>query len=198
MNIPISTKREHSSGDGDAAVEIVPPEIRRVLGKPPLLPGESEESFEELLALVVSALKPNNMLEWISAWDVSSLTFEIRRLQRWKAALFWREHKGSLKSVLEQDIGFHAGPLISQWSAGEARAREKVRALLEAHEFGREEIAIMTLHRYDSFVERIDNTIAKISSRRDAALRELDRRRDRMAERLRRDLEVVDLAPTSK
>ncbi len=199
-----SVKPARSSGEESAAAEIVPAEVRRLLGEPLLYPGESVEEFYEMLAQVAAWLKPKG-IEWIWVWEFTNLTVEIWRLRRLKAAWFWREQDRSLNAALDADHKFEpqaSGYLYEEFAQQARRIRQelrqKARSAFDAQPFKPEIILATTLNQHHDFLDRIDDRIEKSSLRCDVALRELERSRDKAAERLKRRPNVEDLELVTK
>lgn len=118
-----------------------------IFGPPPLLEGEDENAYNELLAHVSGAVKPGDIIEEIWIRDIVDLTWEIFR---------WRALKTKhLPDVVSPD------PL--------------------------------NVFECDfSKIERVDRLITIAEGRRNAALREMDRRRSTLAQTLRDKVKNVD------
>jgi hypothetical protein len=55
-----------------------------LFGPPPLLPGESTQSYDELLGRVCAAAKPANVIEEMFVADVVALQWQVLRWRRLK------------------------------------------------------------------------------------------------------------------
>ena len=103
-------------------------------------------------------------------------------------------HEGlrDLLASIGQEPGL-AGQLSESWAARNREAIAEVDALLEAAQISKEAIIAQTLMLKIDVVERIDRMITTSDSRRDAILREVDRRRAAFADRLRQGAnDIVD------
>jgi hypothetical protein len=65
----------------------IPPEIRALLGPPPLLISEDPAAYEALLATFGAKMRPTDEIEWIYLKDCVDLTWEIQRYRRAKAGI---------------------------------------------------------------------------------------------------------------
>lgn len=74
--------------------------IRPFISTPPLLPGETEQQFVNLLLLMVIDIKPLSNIEWICASDLSHLLWDIQRYRRWKNAVIMQNRAGAVQEAL--------------------------------------------------------------------------------------------------
>ena len=63
------------------------PELRQILGSPPLYEGESEENYDHLYERLRSTVSPADVIEELWVRDVVDLVWETLRLRRLKARL---------------------------------------------------------------------------------------------------------------
>jgi hypothetical protein len=135
------------------AVMAIPGDIRDIWGDPPLLRNEDPEIYDKLAGQISQAVGPIDVIEWLWVKDVLDLSWEIRRLRRFKTMLIQLER---------------------------ATKEEKYRAYFET-EPGETRLFLANLDHW----EKIDNLLAVAEARRAVALREIERRRASVAERLR-------------
>ena len=135
------------------AVMTIPEDIREIWGDPPLLRNESAETYEMLARQISQAVGPTDVIEWVWVKDILDLSWEIRRLRRFKTILI------ELERITKEDK-FQA---YFETEPGETR---------------------LFLNNLDHW-EKIDNLLAVAEARRAVALREIERRRASLAERLR-------------
>jgi hypothetical protein len=131
----------------------IPADIRDIWGDSPLLRNEDPEIYEKLAGQISQAVGPIDVIEWLWVKDVLDLSWEIRRLRRFKTMLIELER---------------------------ATKEEKDRAYFET-EPGETGLFLRNLDHW----EKIDNLLAVAEARRAVALREIERRRASLAERLR-------------
>ena len=163
------------------------PELRQILGPPPLYEGESEENYNQLYDRVRRTVLPEDTIEEIWVRDVVDLTWEILRLRRLKAKLMDAAASQGLENILDT-LGTNfitRGKLIESWASGDTDAKKDVDHLLKKAGFDKATIEAQTLSaRLDDF-DRIDRLIMQSEGRRNAVLREIDRHRDTVARRMR-------------
>ena len=135
------------------AVMAIPEDIREIWGDPPLLRNESAETYEMLARQISQAVGPTDVIEWVWVKDILDLSWEIRRLRRFKTMLIELER---------------------------ATKEEKHQAYFET-EPGETGLFLRNLDHW----EKIDSLLAVAEARRMVALREIERRRASLAERLR-------------
>lgn len=71
------------TGEGeDVATSVIPPHIRRLLGDPPLLRGESKEEFNALLEQLALEANPKDFTSWLLVAEKAAKLWEYGRLQR--------------------------------------------------------------------------------------------------------------------
>jgi hypothetical protein len=131
----------------------IPEDIREIWGDPPLLRSEDPETYEKLARQISEAVRLIDAVEWLWTKDILDLSWEIRRLRRFKIVLLDLER---ITKENKYQAHFETEP-------GETRLFLNNIALWE----------------------RIDNLLAVAEARRAAALREIERRRASVAERLR-------------
>ena len=79
----------------------IPPEIRALLGEPPLLSSEDPSAYEALLATFAARMRPTDEIEWIYIKDCVDLTWDIQRIRRAIAGIIDVTRKEALRSILE-------------------------------------------------------------------------------------------------
>jgi hypothetical protein len=168
---------------------------RAIFGRLPLIRGESGCAYDELCARIAASVKPKDFIEEIWVRDIADLSWEVFRLRRVKAKLWTSQMAIAIRSALQGVCGeAEAKKLSRQWETGAIDQIDQLTPTIEAI------TADAFLAKSEEF-ERLDRTIMKAEARRNAALREVERRRFSMAQALRRasddvvDAEFVDVAP---
>jgi len=77
----------------------IPGDISSLFGDPPVLSTENRKIYSDLLCKVTQAVKPNNTIVWMLIKDVVDLSWEIRRLRRYKAQLIEIERRSRLDAI---------------------------------------------------------------------------------------------------
>jgi hypothetical protein len=162
-------------------LSLIPPDIQRLWGPSPVLASENREAYQRLALEIARSVKPNDVLEWLMVKDVVDLSWEIRRLRRFKAKLIEiRPDQLSPERISRQREG-----------AGREIALGVILEDAVAEDF------VVVLQDY----AQMDSLLASAESRRAAALREVERWRDSFASRVRKasdeviDGEIVDDFP---
>jgi hypothetical protein len=171
-------------------------------GRPPLLESEDAAKYDELLARVTETVRPSDWIEKIWIQDIVDLSWGVWRLRRLKmnlhiasipdaiAKMLVRPGKPEFITDVEGESGIvfagrifpaEAQELAQKWAAKDPSAVEEVKRLLAAHGQSMDTVEVRALVLALDSIERIDRSIMNMEMRRNAALREIDRRRDHKA-----------------
>jgi hypothetical protein len=171
-------------------------------GRPPLLESEDAAKYDELLARVTETVRPSDLIEEIWIQDIVDLSWEVWRLRRLKmnlhiasipdaiAKMLVRPGKPEFITDVEGESGIvfvgrifptEAQELAQKWAAKDPSAAEEVKGLLAAHGQSMDTVEVRALVLALDSIERIDRSIMNMEMRRNAVLREIDRRRDHKA-----------------
>jgi hypothetical protein len=171
-----------------------------LFGPPPILEGETEKAYWELLKRVFCALEPADFIEELWARDIVDVSWNIARLRRMSSALLAARvrHQADQKatSLVEVDPELMNGSneqkqemerlldrsANSSWEARKAqypRAAERYMKLWEAARsvLNLKEIQATAIIDGIDSIERIEALIMIAERRFDAVIRELDRHR---------------------
>lgn len=174
-------------------------DMQALLGPPPLLDGEDAEAFGALHAQLSTAVAPSDVIEHMWVRDVVDLLWETLRLRRLKTQLVQASAHQGLDKILEPRVEWITRKrLVEGWATRDPQSMRDVRAVLK--KAGLEESAIhaQTVEVKLETIEKIDRLIAVSEARRNAALREIDRRRDTLAQRLRQATQTIEDAEYSE
>jgi len=171
-----------------------------LLGGSPLIRGENVRSYDELLERICATLQPRDSLEEIWIHDIVDLVWETFRLRRAKASLMTDAARRELERQLD---AIHPGAhqITIEWAAGGADAAVEVERLLASAGLSMDRIVAHAMSNALHNMERLDRMLVSVEGRRGAALRELDRHRAPLAQKLRcaiaqaEDTELVPDAP---
>ncbi len=189
----------------------IPPEIRALLGEPPLLNSEDPSAYEALLATFGAAVRPTDPIEWIHVKDCVDLTWEIRRIRQAKAGIIDVTRKEALRSILESilekgNLELDKGRISeADLKADEWYTCPEVREELIAHmaRYGLDEKAItaQALALRSRELAKLEHMLASAELRRSSMFREIAAYRGLFSCRLRYEIESLDeevsLAPPS-
>jgi hypothetical protein len=172
---------------------IASPQIRDLLGPPPLVEGEEAGAYEALAERIRFAVEPGDVLEEFWVRDVLDLVWETLRLRRLKAKLFQAGGRKGLVEILRPHVSvFDLGGLADSWARREPKALKKVDAVLEQAGLDADAIVAKTLEVSLDTFEKIDRMIMQTEVRRNGILREIDRHRDVLAQRLREKVQAIE------
>jgi hypothetical protein len=151
-----------------------------------LFEGEDSAGYEELLARVSGAIRPADIIEEIWIRDIVDLTWETLRLRRARAAFLATSRHLGVQRVLQPLCGYaKANDLSEQWARREDEAVAAVDRHLATAGLTMDAVLGQTLYVKVDVVEKMDRMIASAEIRRNATLREIERRRSGLAARLR-------------
>jgi hypothetical protein len=151
----------------------------------PLLVTESKNEFDELHGAFIDAVKPQDMIERMYTECIAYLTWENRRMHRYRAATINAGIRNALQSVLmrllpeDQEFGqkvARANELVRGWSSDQASRNRVLELLNQNHQ---DVSAIEAQGIRDSFedLERIARLLAtqesRATTRRQRSLRAL-------------------------
>jgi hypothetical protein len=175
-----------------------------------------------LLARISAAVKPSDTIEEIWVRNIVDFTWECFRWRRLKTSLLADtvpneledalEHLVRKRSTVEEDTehlpklnsDFATSPpsrqrklankLVKKWAARDPAAIERVNKLLaSANKTIDTVMARVFVESFDE-IDRIDRSITTTEARRNAVLREIDRRRTALAQALRQTLHEAEEA----
>ena len=204
-----------AAGRSTKADREIPADVEALLGLPPILRNEDVATYKQLRSRVAEAVAPTDFIEWLWLRDVVDLSWEIQRLRRFKALLIDLKIEarvappqggdGLLRSA-QPPLHYGLGTYIDPPEDREEKARERQEkqreeqakrreALLDhyrklaATEIGAAGLFLESLGRY----EQLDKLIDSAESRRNAVLRDIEKRRESLASRLRKAAnEIID------
>ena len=163
-----------------------------IFGPPPLLDGESQEVYDALLARVTGTVNPKDIIEEIWVHDVVDLVWEILRLRRLKVALLSSSAGRGLNKLYDDRDKYGMGSLIARWSAREPAAVKKVEQFLKDHGLTMDAVMAHSFVACLDEIERIDIAISRAEARRNAAQREIERRRSVFGQTLQRAVQQIE------
>jgi hypothetical protein len=186
-------------------------------GPPPLLRGENGAAYDDLLARVSGQLKPSDIFEEIWTRDLVDIFWEGLRWRRYLAHFLDAMLPTVLEAILKPLVkdeptapargrsfvsrinAAHAALVVEQdlvrlWASGDAAAIKRVEELLASVGLTMDHVAAKTAAGLLDKVEGFNRLIASTEWRRDALLREIERRRSAFAKNLPRKVEQIENA----
>ncbi len=160
---------------------------------PNVILGESKEVHKEFLLHLFGELNPRGLLEEAWVEDVFDHVWNLLRYRNLKTALLNAAAYQGLQRILTPLIGpTDAVALATQWHAKDANAIGEVDDILRSAGLSFEAVMAQTLAIKLPEIEDIDRLIAEKEAQRNAALRELDRHRALLGEKVRQAIERVE------
>jgi hypothetical protein len=189
--------RRASANQADASrtasdVRVFPRDLGSLFAHRPLIQGEDEADYDDLLSKVTTAVAPTDVIEAMWVKDIVDLMWESQRLRRLKASLLMVARDKAIDRLSELTdgplsgigTGFFSG-FGSGKEKGHVQAMEERERKLMKQGFDVNAIMAQALSDRLGDVERIDRMIASADARRNKTLTEIDRRRDATTRRLR-------------
>jgi hypothetical protein len=164
-----------------------------LFGPPPLFDGEDTEIYDQLLREISTAVMPADVLEDIWVRDVVDLTIEVLRLRRFTANLMKANAYKGLSETLAPLVGrSHAETLAEGWAARKSDVVEEVNKTLTSAGLTTDSILAQTFSLKVNDIERMQHLMALAETRRNATLREIDRHRQTLGQKLRRAAQQLE------
>jgi hypothetical protein len=127
------------------------------------------------------------------ARDLVDLTWDAFRLRRLKASVMTTNaHKGLSETLAPLVGGSDAQTLAEAWAARQSDVVEQVDKALGTAGLNMDAVMAQTLCLKLDEIERIDRMIAISEARRNTTLREIDRHRETLGQKLRRAMEQLE------
>jgi hypothetical protein len=168
-------------------------ELPMLFGPPPLFDGEDTEIYDQLLKEISTAVTPADIFEDIWVRDVVDLTIEVLRLRRLKVNLMMTNAYKGLTETLSPLVGrMQAETLAEGWAARKSDVVDEVNKTLTSAGLSTDSILAQTFSLKLNDIERIEHMTALEEARRNATLREIDRHRQTLGQKLRRAAQQLE------
>jgi hypothetical protein len=163
-----------------------------LFGPPPLFDGE-DEIYDQLVIEISTAVTPADIFEDMWIRDVVDLTLEVFRLRRLTANLMKANAYKGLSETLAPLVGrSQAETLAEGWAARKSDVVEEVDRTLTSAGLTTDVILAQTFSLKVNEIERIQHMTALAEARRNATLREIDRHRQTLGQKLRRAAQQLE------
>jgi ribosomal protein L12E/L44/L45/RPP1/RPP2 len=173
-------------------------DVDDLLGPPPLLPSESVADYEGLRARLRAKIVPRDVVEEIWLRDILDLQWEVLRMRRLKSRILSSGRPTGLQSLLDRRVVcYELSKLVDGLGRGEKETIKQIEKVLKQFGLSVDDIDAHTLLKTLDPLERIDRTISHAESRRNNAVREIEKSRDATARRMRMALSEEDASPSS-
>jgi hypothetical protein len=170
----------------------VPEETRPLLGPSWIVEGEDPKLYEELLAEVGAAVRPQDIIDWLLIKDIVALTWEIQRSRQTRETLMRRacydDVHSILSSILPKD---EAAQLATQWCTGVKIRDKAVQEVLLERGFSLADLRVRALAVNAAELDRLDQQNERHEIRRDLLLKQIERRRSGWGNQVKRITEEI-------
>jgi hypothetical protein len=173
--LPMEAFMPANTAKPSAIPSLIPPEVQVLFGDPPLMRGEDSGAYNKLTDEFTKLVEPTDMIEWWWVKDITDHTWEIRRLRRFKV----------LFVELRRDDMVKAREMFA--TAGADEDAEYKPVPIPESEKDSAGLFIRLIDQYKG----VEKMIASAERRRDETLREIERRREHLARRLRKASDEV-------
>jgi hypothetical protein len=164
-----------------------------LFGPPPLFDEEDTKAYDQLLTQVSTAVAPLDIFEDIWIRDVVDLTLEVQRLRRLTSNLIKANEYKGLSETLAPLLGRSQAETLSEgWAARKPDVVETVNKTLTSAGLSNDTILAQTFSIKVNDIERIQHMIALAEARRNATLREIDRHRQTLGQKLRQAAQKIE------
>lgn len=184
-----SLSQEDTSASGDV-LPAIPAHLDFLFSDRPLLPGEDSDQYETLLRSIVHQIRPGDVIEAIWVKNITDLIWEASRIRRWRRQILVQAQLQAAEDLirpalqnadpmgLNQFMTPSANSLAAGWMAGDVEQQAQVDGLLRDRGLTAENVAAHGFLLNLPSVERIDRLALLADQRRDALLREIERKRE--------------------
>ena len=182
----------------------IPAEIAKLLGEPILWRGESREDYDAILLRIAISVGANDIVDWLSAKDVTDQVLDYRRLQEIKAATILAKQIEVIEKLLKTTYDAETAKENMEYYISGARNdarrwasdpefQKKIDEKLAARGHDSASIRAKAYSLCASELQALDKAIAEREVRRMTTLREIYRRDEFLARRLERtSRQIID------
>jgi len=170
--------------------------LRRLFSSPSLMQGEDPEVYAELYDRVEEVVQPENILDQLTVADITSHVWEQQRLRRYSGTVINSKRRAALERILHGAIGLNdldtkavADIYFAVTRLDETEIRDysthvripNTRAgvvdLIQKHGFTEADIDQIVMETSVEILADLENLAIKHEIRREANIRDLQRRR---------------------
>ncbi len=198
--------RLHQNADSSADIQApLPPNFDFVFEDRPLLPGEDADQYDVLRESIVQQVKPADVIEAIWVKDIIDLTWEAKRSRRMRNRILVQARMKAVVELIlpafqkensvyiEGITGPSVETLAAGWASGNESSTGRVNKYLQDRDLSAEDVTAHAFLLNLSAIERVDRLIFLVEHRRDALIREIERKRASLAQRLRAAPDILDV-----
>ena len=188
-----SKKQHQTKASKSVSLITFPRELEDALGPKPILPFESTELYETLQSQVIEAIKPQNALEFMDVRNFIDLTWSIIRVRRhvW-VSLRHKQWEIIAEKLLKEFEDDWIKAQKADFLSGKKETLATLTQCLLELSLSIEDIERIAFSQLSSQIEHYELLLAQLEARRTLLLREIDRRRDTLARRLRENMPMIE------
>lgn len=167
--------------------QLVPEDILKVLGDPPVLPFESAENYNALFVAIILHLNPKGLMEFMLVWEITVHQWSISSLASMHNSAMMVALPAAAMQLMKPQLadGFDIHPIteadvapeLRMAAAGSVEHQEFFDSLMKKAGVSRQMLQVAAYSKALDTISAIDDTIAKRERRRDQAIRVLEERR---------------------
>ena len=179
----------------------IPAETRELLGPAPTAHFEDGMLYEDILTQMAQAVEPRDFVEWIWVKDLVDLTWDANRARRAKTTRLALARKEGIRAIITANRKGDPADIIFDSSihhetddiaVGKRGAMKEFAQTLD--QVGLDQDSVVDAAYFAAIVdmERLQRLIDSANARRDAVLREIDRRREAFGRRVRPAVQALE------
>jgi hypothetical protein len=157
-----------------AAPIIDPRELGPLFARRSCLLGDDETLYDDLLSKITAAFAPRDFIEAIWVKEFADRIWDGQFYQSVRVGFLTEAQKDAVKRLLQLD-----DRVIARWAAGDQAARTTVAKVLKERGFDWDIVRGQAFSNKLDKIEQLDGLIERANARRDKALHNLERRRER-------------------
>ena len=177
----------------------IPKDVAEFIGNRPIVQGENPQQYDALFGTLAALITPGDPIEWIWTKDIADAHWEARRARRFRDEILDLGRLDAMRRVaenllqhrrLESNFDGLVAQTVSEWMQPDGEA--KMAEFLRQYDLDPTAIAAEVFMTRGQPYDQLERIAAAADKRRDALLREIERRRDWRAERFRDASKIVE------
>ena len=182
-----------------APLQGIPKDVATFIGNRPIVQGENPQQYDALFDRLAALITPADAIEWIWTKDIADAHWEARRARRFRDDILTLGRQGAMRRVAENLLQHRrcegnfnelVAATVSEWMQPDGEA--KMAKFLLEYDLDPSAVAAEVFMSRGQPYDQLERIAAAADKRRDALLREIERRRDWRAERFRDASKIVD------
>ncbi|WP_375408045.1 HNH endonuclease signature motif containing protein [uncultured Methylobacterium sp.] len=201
------------TGTSGEILPAIPQHLAFLFDDRPLLFGDDPEQYEALLGKMVQQVMPTDIVEAIWVKDIIDLVWEVKRLRHWRNQILSQARVEVITALivpvleieycpfatLRSDNEREARGLAFGWLEGNQSKTTKMEEKLQKRGLTVADVMAQAFQLKLPEIERIERMVASADQRRDTLLRDIERKRASLSQRLRAAAaDVIDVEPSSQ